>query len=169
MKKLDWSRLVPVFVLVASVAALTAAFVSQYGFDIQPCVLCLYQRVPYYVAGTAALLAMVLPSGREDRSLIVAVAGLAFLAGAGIAFYHVGVQQHWWASIAACGGGQEPLRVNGPADLMAKLHGPAPKACDEVDWTILGLSMPAYNVVASLALAALSLWSAWRIRGQASS
>jgi disulfide bond formation protein DsbB len=159
--RLDLSRLVPFGIFAASAAALISAYTAQYVFDLEPCILCLYQRVPYAVAGVLGLAAMFAPA---FRFWAVGVAGVAFLIGGGIAFYHVGVEQHWWVSAAACGGSG----ASGPAtvgELRQLLLNAAPvKACDQVDWTLFGFSMATYNVVMSLALAIASFWGAGRIR-----
>ncbi len=162
----DWPRLVPFGILAASVGALATAYTAQYAFGLEPCILCLYQRVPYALAGVLGLGALLLPNGEKEeqaRAWAVAACGLVFLTGAGIAFYHVGVEQHWWVS-AACGvsGGSEvPKTVE---DLRQMLTEKPPKACDDVDWTLFGLTMATYNIGASLALAAAAFWGAARIR-----
>jgi disulfide bond formation protein DsbB len=164
--RMDWPRLVPFGILAASVGALATAYTAQYAFGLEPCILCLYQRVPYALAGVLGLGALLLPNGEKGeqaRTWAVAASGLVFLAGAGIAFYHVGVEQHWWASVAACGGGggEGPKTVEALRQMLAEKP---PKACDDVDWTLFGLSMATYNIGASLALAAAAFWGAARIR-----
>jgi len=159
--RLDLSRLVPFGIFAVCVAALANAYIAQYAFDLEPCILCLYQRVPYAVAGVLGLVAMFVPG---QRSRAVVLAGGGFLVGVGIAFYHVGVEQHWWVSAAACGGGGG----DGPAtvgELRQMLLNAKPvKACDQVDWTLFGLSMATYNVAVSLALAFASFRGAAGIR-----
>ncbi|MBL4690180.1 MAG: disulfide bond formation protein B, partial [Rhodospirillales bacterium] len=78
--RLDLSRLVPFGIFAASVAALANAYIAQYTFDLEPCILCLYQRVPYAVAGVLGLVAMLVPG---QRSRAVVLAGGVFLVGAG--------------------------------------------------------------------------------------
>ena len=150
-------------ILAASVGALATAYTAEWAFGLEPCILCLYQRIPYAVAGVFGLLALLLPSGRY-RVWAVAGCGAVFVAGAGIAFYHVGVEQHWWMSQASCGAagaGPEPRTVE---ELRTLLGAKPPKACDEIDWTLFGLSMATYNVAASLALAYGAFWGALRMR-----
>ncbi len=129
--------------------------------------LCVAQRVPYFLAGCMALLALVLPVGVGDRALIVSICGLLFVIGAGIAFYHFGVEQHWWVSAGACGitanPQPEPLTTE---ELMARLQQPAAKPCDVADFTILGISATVYNTAAFLALAMLAFKGAGRMRRQ---
>jgi len=163
---IDWPRVAPLGILLASLGALASAYTAQYGFDLEPCILCLYQRIPYAVAGVLALLALLTPRQRKDGAMVLMViaAGAAFTIGAGIAFYHVGVEQHWWVSAAACGGGgaAAPESVDQLRQLL--MAAKPVKACDEIEWTLFGLSMATYNVAVSFALAAGSFWGASKIR-----
>ncbi len=170
LTQVDLTRLIPFCVFAVSVFALGNAYTAQYAFGLEPCILCLYQRVPYAVAGTLGVVAFLLPRNKTDwKGHAVALSGGVFLIGAGIAFYHVGVEQHWWASVAACGAsGGGPGDVGEPQtvdQLRQMLMQAKPvKACDEVDWTLFGLSMATYNVPFSLALALASLWGVKHLR-----
>jgi len=161
LDSLNWSRLVPLAIMAVSVGALGMAYVAEYAFGLEPCPLCLYQRVPYGVTLALGLAALVAPWG-AIRAAAVALAGAAYLIGAGIAVHHVGVERHWWASVAACGGAL-PADMT-VAELRAALAGPPAKPCDAVDWTLFGVSMAGYNAVVSILLAGAALAGAWRIR-----
>ncbi len=153
-------RYAPWAVLGVAAGSLGLAYTAQYVFGLEPCILCLYQRVPFAIAGVLAMAALFLAPRR--RAMAIALCGLVFFVNAGIAFYHTGVEQHWWASAAGCGdagGGAMTLEK-----LRAALLSKPAKACDEVDWTFLGISMAAYNVPYSLALAAASLAAAFGMR-----
>ncbi len=153
----DWPRIVPLLVLAACVGSLGAAYFVQYGLGAEPCILCLYQRVPYAVAGVLSTLSLLLPRGAA-RTAAVAACAVVFLAGGGIAAYHVGIEQHWWEAPASCGG---PLPANLTVEeLRARLAGPQPLPCDRIDWTFLGLSLTVYNVAVSLLLTAATLMGA---------
>lgn len=153
----DPSRLVPLAILGASAVMLGAAYTAQYGFGQEPCILCLYQRIPYAATGVLALLALGLPAQGTVRKGLVALCGVVFLAGAGIAFYHVGVEQHWWASVAACAGGNVTTGLS-VEQLNTLLTAPSrQKPCDRVDWSLFGISLAGYNVMISVALAATTL------------
>jgi disulfide bond formation protein DsbB len=146
----DWPRLVPFSIVFFSVGALSIAYTAQYGFDIQPCVLCLYQRIPYALVSVLALAAIMMPRGKW-RNLLSGLCVPVFVIGAGLAFYHSGVEQHWWASAAGCGGslpGETSI-----VDFQAALMQTPQKPCDAIDWTLFGLSMTVYNVAASCLLA----------------
>lgn len=161
-------RLWPMAAFAASLAMLAGAWTFQYVGGLQPCTLCLYQRWPYWAAMGIAVVG-VLAARRLGRRGIAALAGagaLVFLAGGAIAGFHVGVEQHWWEGLASCGGG---AHLNDPnlsiEELRALLFATPVVRCDEVPWSLFGISLAGYNLIASLALAAASIWAArtlWR-------
>lgn len=156
------SRLAPLFVLAACVLALASAYTAEYGFGLKPCELCLIQRVPFGVAGLLALLALSPRLGNRWRRALVLLAALAFAINSGIAVYHVGVEQHWWASrCAAAPSG--PLDVS---DLAAMMSKPVAARCDEPAWAWHGITMAAMNIVfsAGLALVTLGLARCMKVR-----
>lgn len=148
---LSWARFLPLGILVAGAAALATAFIAEHVFGLQPCALCLYQRWVYAAAGALGLAGLWVPAGA--LRWVVAAIGAVLLGGAGLAFYHVGVEQHWWAQTAACAGTVDltGLTVD---QLRNALEAPPPRPCDEVDWTLFGISLAGFNVLASLSLAA---------------
>lgn len=146
-------------VALTSALVLGAALLSQYVGGLHPCVLCLYQRWPYVATILLGLAAGVI--GRRDPRLaggLLVLAGLAFLTGGGIAAFHVGVEQGWWQGTSSCGstGGAGPASL---ADLKAQVLAAPVVRCDDVAWSLLGISMAGYNFLVSLALAAFSLWA----------
>jgi disulfide bond formation protein DsbB len=155
----------PAAILAASLAALGSAVAAQYVWGLEPCILCLYQRIPYAVAALLGLAGLFCAPG--GRTWIGAAAGVVFVAGACIAFYHVGVEQHWWRSATSCGAeaGQGPLSFE---EFRRGLAAKPEIRCDQVAWSLFGLSMATYNVALSLGLAAGSVGGAWVLgRGRA--
>jgi|SaaInlStandDraft_2_1057019.scaffolds.fasta_scaffold30317_2 disulfide bond formation protein DsbB len=142
-------------IVAVSVGSLLLAYTAQYGFGLEPCILCLYQRVPFAANVVLGLIALFMSAESPARVWILRVCGLAFLIGGGIAFYHVGVEQHWWQSAASCGG-QPITGAITSEQLLQSLQQFQPKACDDVDWTLFGISMASYNVVFSLGLGILT-------------
>jgi len=153
-------RYLPHLILLVSVGALGTAYVAQYGFGLEPCTLCLYQRVPYWVTAALGLAAMAMQAGGL-RWATVALAGLVFLTGAGIAFYHVGVEQHWWLSAVCDSSIETGLSVE---QLAERLMATPPQACDQINWSLFGISMATYNTAVSLVLGAATLAGAQILR-----
>jgi len=150
----------PLAILLASLAILGAALASQYWGGLQPCTLCLWQRWAY--VATIALGIAALVAGGRPRAVLVGLAGLAFLAGAGVAVFHVGVEQRWWQGLATCSAGTGAQTVE---QLKAQILAAPVVRCDDIPWSWLGISMAGWNVVASLVLAGFSAIAArtlWR-------
>lgn len=140
-----------------SAALLVSAFAFQYIGGLAPCALCLWQRWPHVVAVVAGLVGMAVPA------TLLALSGAgAMLVNSGIAAYHTGVERKWWPGPSTCSGGGEDLGAMSGADLLSMDAGPAIVMCDEIPWTLFGLSMANYNLAAGLVLAGLWVWAARR-------
>lgn len=146
-------------VAAASLIALGAAYGSQIWGGLEPCVLCLYQRIPYAVVIALGLAGAWLRASGHERpaAVAVALAGIAFVVGGGIAGFHVGVEQHWWQGTNECTGPAGAATLEG---LEAQILATPLTLCDEVAWSLFGVSMAGYNVVASAALAAFAFFAA---------
>jgi disulfide bond formation protein DsbB len=144
-----------VFALAA--AALLGAWYFQYVLKLPPCPLCLEERLPYHVVLPLALLLAIAALVRAPRQL-VAVGFLAIivaaLCSAALGAYHSGVEWHWWAGPTDCSGPVTDFTAKGP--LIDQLRSIRVVRCDEAAWRFLGLSLAGYNVLISLALAALA-------------
>ena len=149
----NWETTLPRLIFLASALALVTAYVAEFAFGLKPCNLCLWQRVPYFVSGALGLAALGMSPGNLRAGAMI-LAGVSFLAGAGVALHHVGVEQHWWGSVASCGG-ELPLSMSA-ADLQAALSAPPDPACDAPTWVMLGVSAATWNLMLSLGLAALT-------------
>ncbi|NQV99001.1 MAG: disulfide bond formation protein B [Rhodospirillales bacterium] len=153
-----WLQFSPHIIAQAAIAALAVAYYAQIVNGLEPCILCLYQRVPFALVIVLGLIGMFRPA---HLRWLLPLAGLSFLVGSGIALYHVGVEQHWWES--ACAG--ELASGLSAGNLMAQLQQKPPKSCDELEWALFGISMATYNVAYSLALAVFCFAGAWKLRG----
>ena len=153
----------PALVAGLSAGALAFAFLAQYGFGLVPCALCIYQRWPFALALLLGLIGLGLVRSGRSPAPALALAGLALLVNAGLAVYHVGVEQHWWQGTAACTG------VLGASasleELKAQILAAPVVRCDEIAWSFLGLSMAGWNVPLSAGLAAFGLVMARRLSG----
>jgi disulfide bond formation protein DsbB len=140
-----------ILILVAALITLATVWILQ-GLGYEPCELCLTERYAFYAAAPLAVLTAILAS----RSPGLARAGFAlialiFLANVALAFYHVGVEEHWWPGPTACTGSLSgPLDVN---DLAKTLSTVRVVNCDVVQLRILGLSLAGCDMVASAVLA----------------
>lgn len=149
-------RVVPGVLVGIGATALAGAFFVQHVLDVPPCYLCIWQRWPFAALVVIGAIAVVLPPEHALRRASFLLAALAAGAGAALAAYHVGVEQHWWQGTAACMptdfGAAEDL-----ASLRRQLTETDPVRCDEVAWSLGGLSLASLNVLLSAALCLYSL------------
>lgn len=137
-----------------SLALLAGAFLFQF-LGYAPCKLCLWQRWPH---GAAILIGALFAAGAW-RFLPWAGA-LAALATAGLGLYHTGVERGLLAGPDTC----TSNGVTGVSaeDLLNQILDAPLVRCDEVAWSLMGLSMASWNAILSLALAALWIAAARR-------
>jgi disulfide bond formation protein DsbB len=147
----------PTLILTAtlgSVAILAGAFAFQYIGGLAPCQLCLYQRWPH----AAAILIGIVGLATGWRGLAW-LGALAAVATAAVAIFHVGVEQLWWEGLATCTAGS--IEGVSTADLLDPSKDVAAVVrCDEIAWSMLGISMAGWNAILSLILAGLWLTAA---------
>ncbi|HEY0291705.1 MAG TPA: disulfide bond formation protein B [Hansschlegelia sp.] len=162
MKSVSTPRLAAL--LVAIVAALTVcgALVFQHGFGYVPCMLCLWERWPYYLGAPLALLAALLAARGNPGAarLFLIVVGLLFVGGAGLGAYHAGVEWGFWPGPASCAGADAaPTSAGG---LLESMRATKIVPCDSAAWTLLGISLAGYNALIAAALAAVAFIGAQR-------
>jgi disulfide bond formation protein DsbB len=153
----DPSAAAALVVFVGSAATILGAWYFQYVLKLPPCPLCLEERLPYHIVIPLSLLLAIAAIVRAPRALIV-VGFLAIIAAmlisAALGAYHAGVEWRWWPGPTDCSGPMTDFTTNGP--LLKQLQSIHVVRCDEAAWRFLGLSLAGYNVLISLALAAIA-------------
>jgi disulfide bond formation protein DsbB len=139
-----------------SAALLAGAFLLQ-AWGWAPCAMCLWQRWPHAAAVVIGAVALLISSG-AIRQALAALGTLALLITAGLAAYHSGVERGWWEGPASCTSSGNGLGDLSGADLIpGGSDGPALVLCDTLQPFLFGLTLANWNLLASLALAALWL------------
>ena len=161
----DWIREQPrlpaILVALVSASALGLALIAEHWGGLQPCILCIYQRYVYGLALAVGLCGALLVRPPFGRAIMVA-AGLVFLGGMALSVFHVGVEQHWWRGTAGCHAPAIDL-TQSLDQLRERMLDTSFVPCDEVPWSLFGISMAGYNALASLGLALASFWAAGRL------
>ena len=151
---------IPGLILLVTVAMLSSAYSAQYVGGLRPCILCLYERVPWFAAGALMLVVILLSFSGPGRRGILLVTGLVLLGGAALAGYHVGVEQHLWAGPGACSAPEEmPQTLN---QLKSMLENATAPRCDQIPWEKFGISLAGYNAIVSGVMGILGLEAARR-------
>jgi disulfide bond formation protein DsbB len=145
---------IPGFILLVTVAILSSAYSAQYIGGLRPCILCLYERIPWLITGALMLVTILMQFSGPARRGILLFAGLLMLAGAGLGGYHVGVEQEIFQPPTTCSATTTPSTLN---ELKALLETTMPPRCDEISWSLFGISLAGYNALASLAMGLAAL------------
>jgi disulfide bond formation protein DsbB len=130
--------------LLVPAGLLGGALGSQYIGGLAPCEMCYWQRWPHAAAIVLAAAAFVLP-GRAR--LLIALAALAIAISGAIGVFHAGVELGWWEGLTRCTAG-------GALTLDELMNVPLVR-CDQVQWSMLGISMAGWNAIISLGTAAV--------------
>ncbi|MDH5409757.1 MAG: disulfide bond formation protein B [Alphaproteobacteria bacterium] len=146
---------IPGFILLVTVAILSSAYSAQYIGGLRPCILCLYERVPWIVTGALMLVTILMQFSGPARRGILLFAGLLMLAGAALGGYHVGVEQEIFQPPTTCSATSTPSTLN---ELKALLETTMPPRCDEISWELFGISLAGYNAIASLVVGLVALF-----------
>jgi disulfide bond formation protein DsbB len=145
----------PLLMLFASGAMLAAAILYFQGYlGLQPCPLCLQQRYWHWaVVGVSAFAFVVTRVKPAWTSWSIVIIGLVLLGSAAMGAYHVAVEQKW--IVAQCDAG-----ALDPSDLSWDNIGDNLQLvrCDEIVWSLWGISMAGYNAIISLLLALASFY-----------
>ena len=141
------------FLLFSSIFVLTLAYISQYGFDLQPCILCLHQRKPFFAIIAITALTLLIPYLSKYQKLALNLSILLLLTNAVIATYNVGVEKKIFQGPTHCSDlPDNPTTIEELKELLL-----ATKAvrCDEPAFTFLTISMAGWNVIYCLLLAVI--------------
>ena len=149
----------PLLLAAVSALVLAAVLASQYVGGGRPCVLCITQRYPYVIAIVLGAVSALFYSNVMVRVLLMAVMTIGFLYGAGVGVFHSLVQIGLLASETNCGA--TVISSDRWQDAFSAPELAADIRCAEAAWSLFGLSMPAYNVLVSAGLAAISGLATW--------
>ena len=129
---------------------LVSAFVIEYKLGHQPCKLCIYQRIPYFLS---ILLIVKIIFIKKYEKITLLILFLIFMSSATLAFYHFGIQQGFFSETLSCSTGEQ-LKTFSKEEILEKLKQNS-ISCKDVSFKILGLSLAAINSIFSLALSAI--------------
>lgn len=144
MTPLSRARLIAIL---APTFLLGGALLSQYGFGLHPCEMCMWQRWPHLAAIMLALIATALRGAPSASKLVTALAALAILVSGGIGLFHAGVEYGWWQGLTAC----STTPVGGSTqDVLNSIMNTPLTRCDVAPWSLFGISLAGYNGILSL-------------------
>ncbi len=163
---------VPALLGFASFLALILALFAEFYMRLTPCILCIYERLPYLFVCILAVLhlttlwrgGLVTPKlPRSDGSgwrTILNIMALAFTVGFWLAVYHLGTEQGWWNQASSCTA--STLGAQNVEELYTQLSGTPLGDCHKPAWSLFGVTMAGWNAAVSLILAFIAVYGAQR-------
>ena len=146
------------------VGMMAFALYSQYVWLLEPCPLCIFQRVSLIALGTMFLIAGLHAAGTTGRIVYAGLIGVAAASGIGVAGRHVWLQNLPKDQVPACGPGLDFMMDTFPFLEVLTMVLSGSGECAEVSWRFLGLTMPAWALIWFIVLGAWGVWLNWANR-----
>lgn len=138
------------------------AYFAQYGLGLEPCPLCIFQRMAFFGLFVVFLIAAIQNPAETGARVYGFLLTLIALIGAGIAGRHVWIQHLPADQVPECGPGLDYMLDVFPLSDVIRTVLTGSGECAEIVWEFLGLSMPAWTLVGYLALALWALYFSFR-------
>ena len=139
-------------IVILAIISLTiiSALIIQYSLGHDPCKLCLYERIPYFLS--MLLLIKIIFIKKYER-IILLILFLVFMSSTTLAFYHFGIEQGFFSESLACTTGDLSKTLS-KEELLEQLKQNR-ISCKDVSFRILGFSLAAINTIFSLVLSVI--------------
>ncbi len=138
----------------ACAALMAYALYAEHILGLEPCPLCIFQRVAVIAVGVLFLLAAIHDPGKKGSVLYGVLISLAALTGIGIAARHLWIQAQPPGTVAACGAGLDYMMEILPLRQVIATVLTGSGECGTINWRFLGLAMPGWVLIALVALGA---------------
>jgi len=139
-------------IVILAIISLTiiSALIIQYWLGHDPCKLCLYERVPYFLS---MLLIIKIIFIKKYERVTLLILFLVFMTSTALAFYHFGIEQGFFNESLACTTGDLSKTLS-KEELLEQLKQNR-ISCKDVSFRILGFSLAAINTIFSLILSVI--------------
>ena len=145
----------------ACLSLLSMGAYFQLSLGLEPCPLCISQRLAILLTGIIFLIAGLHNPTHTGIKRYAILGSISALFGASISTRHVWLQHLPPDQVPECSPGISFMLQNFPLFDTVKLMLNGTGDCAKIDWTFLSLSMPAWTLVAFLCLATLSILQIW--------
>ncbi len=150
------------FVALCCASLLGFAYYSQYVDYLDPCPLCIFQRVVFFSTGVIALLAAIHNPARTGQVVYGWLLVASVTIGGMIAGRHIWLQSLPPDQVPECGPGLNYMLDNFPITEVFSTVLRGSGSCAEVIWSFLGMSMPMWTMVWYVAFGLMTLFLLYR-------
>ena len=154
---------------VACAGLMAYALYAQYQLLLEPCPLCVFQRMAVIGMGICFLIAAIHNSSGWSSRVYTWLIGLISAAGAVVAGRHVWLQQLSPDEVPSCGPGFDYIMDSFPLGEALSMIFQGSGECADVDWLFLGLSMPTWTLIWIVGLGSFGIWTNIRASSKVSS
>jgi disulfide bond formation protein DsbB len=141
--------------LLVPLALLGGAYGFQYFGGLFPCEMCWWQRYAHAAAILLAAIAFTAPAASQRARTMTLLAALAIAVSGAIGVYHAGVELKIFEGFTTC---TSTAKAGSTEELLKQLMKVPLIRCDQVQWSLFGISMAGWNAILSLSGAALVTW-----------
>ena len=142
-----------------SVLLILYALYAQYFLGLEPCPLCIFQRIAVIALGLFFLfMALKPPQRRSSRILASMFLMIISSIGVGVAARHVWIQNLPSDKVPGCGPGLDFMISNFPLSEVFEMVFSGSGECAESSWSFASLSMPAWVIVWLIVLGSYGVW-----------
>ena len=131
---------------------LVSAFIIEHQLGYEPCKLCLYERIPYFLSMLLIIKMFFIKKYEKVTLLILFV---VFMSSAALAFYHFGIEQDFFKESLVCNLDGNITNLS-KEDLIKELQQQT-VSCKDVSFRIFGLSLATINTIISLILSVITI------------
>ena len=143
-----------------SVLLIVYVLYAQYVLALEPCPLCILQRVAVLALGLSFLLLALRPPQRKQSKFLASLLLMMISsAGVGIAARHVWIQSLPPDKVPGCGPGLDFMMANFPLSEVLEMVFSGSGECAEISWSFAYLSMPAWALIWLIVLGSFGVWS----------
>lgn len=135
-----------------TVFLMSVALYMEHAMHLEPCPLCIFQRVAVIAAGLIAFAAAVHNPGRTGVRIYGGLVIAASLSGAALSARQLYLQSLPEDQVPACGPGLDYLMDVFPMQDVIQMVLVGDGSCAEVVWSFLGLSIPGWTLVGFIGL-----------------
>jgi protein dithiol:quinone oxidoreductase len=157
---MQWSyRFVSGLLVVASIVGMAFALYLEHVQGLNPCPLCIFQRIGLIGLGMISLIAFIHnPVSSAFKRFYAFLGSLSILWSAGVAARHVWLQNLPPDKVPSCGPGLDYWLDTLPMKSVLQQVLSGSGECAVVDWTLLGFSLPVWSLLFFVGLLAISIW-----------
>ena len=157
-------RLINLYIFLFCVAMMGIAYYMQYAMRLEPCPLCIMQRVFFTAAGLVALVAFLHNPGKKGLRIYGITSAVLALAGSGFAMRQIWLQHLPKDQIPSCGPSLAYMLEEFPLAETLKVMFSGDGNCAEIAWVdpVIGLGIPEWAIVGFVMIAAAGIFQALR-------